>query len=93
MNTILVVSGLSLGVLASVLLSLSLGRLVSAVVLSITAFDTTLQTYFSDSPGVPVFTGLEHHVGRGVKRARRMTVLGFLLLGVSFVLQAVALLV
>ena len=83
--------GLLTGVAASVLLTFSLTRFVSAVVLSINALDVTLQSSLAPSGDIPVFMGLEKHLERGMRSNKGYTVVGFALLGVSFALQIVAL--
>ena len=83
--------GLICGLLGSLLLANSLSRLVRAIVLAINALDTSLQA-FAGKGDVPIFTGLEKHFERGIVYSKKYTVIGFVLLAISFGVQVAALL-
>ncbi len=89
-TNVLAVLGLGIGVLASIFLAVSLGHLIRAVMLSINAFDVTLQSY-SSGKNVPVFTGLDQHLRKGIIHHKMLSIIGFLLLGISFALQVIGL--
>jgi hypothetical protein len=79
------------GFLGSVMLAASMNRLFRPILLSLNAFDTTLKAYLGGDQNVPVFRGLDKHLDRGVIANKRLSVAGFLLLAIGFILQLVAL--
>jgi hypothetical protein len=91
MDKIVALFGLLIGFVASLFLAISLTRLVRAILLCVNAFDVTIQSYFSHSQGIPVFKGLDKHLQQGVETNKKYNVVGFALLGISFLLQVVAL--
>jgi len=87
---ILELAGLVAGLIGSILLAISINRVITELVLAINFLDTTVGALCG--PGdVPRFTGVEHRLDRGIASAKRRTFTGIFCLVISFALQLVAL--
>ena len=85
------VTGLALGFLGSVLLAFSLSSIIRALVLNVSALDTTLQAYIAGG-NVPVFTELDVHIDKGKNGSKICVMLGIFMLAIGYALQAIGLL-
>jgi hypothetical protein len=93
--TVLALAGLVLGLVGSILLALSLNRVIDALALATDAHDVAFEGILNSRPNEPVirFTGTDKHVERGRAHAAGLTRLGLWLLAISFAFQGAALLV
>jgi hypothetical protein len=82
--------GLVLNVLGTIIAGVSARRVSVCIHTALMAHQVTLEAYFSQQRGIPLFTGLDATREREMKSANRALYCGLFLVVVGFVLQAVA---
>jgi len=99
MITLIAFIGLVLGLVGTIIVSLSAGTVMICIHTALMAHQTTLETYLGGERNIPVFTGLDETRKRELdkstaklKRGLRLIVAGFLLQAVALVPQIVSLL-
>lgn len=78
--------GLTAGIIGTIILAISLGRLLKALRLSVTAHEIFIES-FTSGGNVVKLTGTDLHIARGSKNAATLTFVGLLLVITGFVLQ------
>lgn len=86
------VIGLSLSLLGSVILAVSLNRVILALQLAFESIDTTIGALCQPGAAVPRFLGIEKQVGQGLRSGNARTTIGVALVAIGFVAQLMAVL-
>jgi hypothetical protein len=88
--TILAILSLVLGLGGSICLAFSLNEFLAALGASSNAHDFAIEQLAHHQRDIVLFGGLDKHIKRGEKSARRRTLVGILMLGGATVLQGLA---
>lgn len=89
-SEILNASGILLNLTGSIILAVSLSKYLTALHGSIVFHDLTIKALLDRSANVPVATGVDKLLTKGVKDGRRRTKLGLIVLLLGFVIQLVS---
>lgn len=87
--TMLALGAAATALIGGVVLAFATGRILWEVVFAINAVSTSIQSIVSTSD-VYVFNGLDERLKSAMKNARRLTLLGVVLLAVSFLCSILA---
>jgi len=90
-HTIVLIIGLSLGMVGAVVLAFSLKPLNLVIANCIKFINLTVTALCNPTSPVPVFKGLDTQLDKGFLSAKRRNLFGVVMLGLSFLVQLIAL--